>query len=60
MARYELKIQIIDERYIDRLVAALVRQGYSAYYNGDRDYGRHGIVCITVNDDDLQKLREEE
>jgi hypothetical protein len=59
MARHELKIQILDERYVDRLITALVRQGYSAYYNSDKEYGRHGIVCITVDDDDLTKLREE-
>ena len=56
MARYEVKIKILDPRHVDRLITALVRQGYAVYFNGEED--RHGIVCFTASDDDLYKLKD--
>jgi hypothetical protein len=54
MKRYELKIAIIDDIYIDQLVVALVRQGYAPYYNKDEK-----VVCFEVQEDELTKIKEE-
>jgi hypothetical protein len=51
---YELKLKIMDEDYVDDLVIALVRQGYEVYYRKEERE-----ICITVSDDDLNKLRDE-
>jgi len=52
MKRYELTIGIIDSNYTDSLIVALVRQGYSVYYNSDSN-----DVCITVQEqDDLKEI----
>jgi len=56
MARYELVIKILDERYIDRLLVALARQGYDVYYNSQEE--SKGIVCFTVDESDLTKIRD--
>lgn len=54
MSKYELRLNIIGDTYIDQLIVALVRQGYSVYYNADDN-----VVCTTVDDDDdLEKLKE--
>ena len=52
MKRYEVRIAIIDDKYIDSLVAALVRQGYSPYYNAD-----DRVVCFEVPDDELTEMK---
>ena len=49
--RYEIAIQVLDAKYIDTLVAGLVRQGYNVYYNADLD-----TVCFTATDDEVTKL----
>lgn len=51
--RYELSIEIIDEKYADSLAIALVRQGYNVYYNADEKK-----LCFTICDDNLQKLKD--
>ncbi len=43
--RYEVKIDILDARYINSLVVALARQGYAPYYNADE--GDKGVVCFS-------------
>jgi hypothetical protein len=54
MERYELKLGIIDEDYADDLIIALVRQGYSVYYNADEK-----LVCCTITDDDITEVSRE-
>ena len=52
MKRYELSINITDEKYIDNLIVALVHQGYSVYYNKDEK-----VVCFEVGDDELREIK---
>ncbi len=48
MKRFELSLKIINEKYVDSLVIALARQGYSPYIV-QRDYGIDiDKVCIEV------------
>jgi len=53
MERYELAINVLDEKYVDDLIVSLVRQGYSVYYNDEEKR-----VCCTVTDDELTKLKK--
>ncbi len=48
MKRYELAIQILDPKYVNQLIVALVHQGYSVYYNEDEK-----VVCCTVSEDEV-------
>ena len=53
-SRYEVKLQISDETYIDSLVISLVRQGYDVYYCKEEN-----IVCFEVwSNESLQKIKE--
>ena len=47
MQRYEFRMKIIDEEYVDSLIVALTRQGYAPYLSPD------GEVCIGISDDEL-------
>ena len=51
MKEYEVAINIEDEKYIDSLIVALVRQGYDVYYNSDEN-----IVCFTTHDDEVTEI----
>lgn len=51
--KYELKIHILDQNYVDQLVVALVRQGYDVYYNADEN-----VVCFTGTEEDVYKIKE--
>ena len=50
--RYEFTIEILDKKYIDTLIVALARQGYSPYITEDTN------ICIEISDDELTKLRD--
>jgi len=52
--KYEVRISILDKTYIDQLVVALVRQGYSVYFN-DAD---GCVVCFSATDDDVTEIKE--
>jgi len=52
MEKYEIRISISDPAYVDRLVAAIVRQGYAVYYNEDEK-----CVCFTGTDDEVVRLK---
>lgn len=49
----EIRINILDEDYVDQLIVALVRQGYDVYYN-DEDK----VVCFTMPKEDTTELKE--
>jgi len=51
MEKYEVAIHISDKKYINSLVVALVRQGYSVYLNDDEN-----VVCFTATDEEVTKL----
>lgn len=51
MERVEVAIQIQDKKYIDRLITALVRQGYAVYYNEEDK-----LVCFTTGNGDITKI----
>ena len=51
--RYELRIGILDEKYIDQLVIALARQGYAPYISDGRK-----SVCFEISGDELTELVE--
>ena len=54
--RFEIAIKVIDEEYVDSLVTALVRQGYSVYYNdykGDKECPK---VLFSVDSDEMHEL----
>ena len=53
--RYEITINIIDPSYVDKLVVALVRQGYDVYYNDDDKK-----VCFNTDESELTKLHGED
>lgn len=56
--RYEVAIKILDKEYIDQLIVALVRQGYSVYYNDESDSGKP-VVCFTANDEEeITEIKE--
>jgi hypothetical protein len=54
--RYHITLEILDKDYIDQLVTALVRQGYSVYFN--EDCKQKGVVCFDVYDTDIQEIKE--
>ena len=47
---YEIKILIENEKYVDSLIVALVRQGYDVYLDYDKEH-----VCFTAPDYEVQK-----
>lgn len=51
--RYELRIRILDEKYVDQLIVSLARQGYDVYMNPDE-----AVVCCTITDDELVALKD--
>jgi len=51
MTRYEVAINILNKDYVDDLIVALVRQGYSVYFNDDSDK-----VCFEAPEDEVTKL----
>ena len=51
MERVEVAIHIDDTKYVDRLVTALVRQGYAVYYNEEDK-----LVCFTTGSEDITKI----
>ena len=51
MSRYEIAISILNKDYVNDLIVALVRQGYSVYFNDDSDK-----VCFTTQEDEVTKL----
>ena len=53
MEKYEISINLTDVRYVDRLIAAIARQGYNVYYNDDDKR-----VCFTGTDDEVTRLPE--
>lgn len=53
MKRYEFKIEIIDEKYVDTLIVALARQGFNVYLSIDTD-----AVCITIDDSMMVEVPE--
>lgn len=53
MARYEIRIGILNKDYVDSLIVGLVRQGYAPYLNEDE-----GVVCYTISEDELTKVQD--
>ena len=52
--KYEVAIQVCDPEYIAQLIVALVRQGYSVYFN-EGDY-EPKLVCFTATDEEVHEL----
>lgn len=52
--RYEVTIDIINKDYVDTLIVALARQGFSPYVNEEDN-----IVGFSVNEENLTKIRYE-
>ena len=52
MKRYELKIEILNKEYVNNLIIALVRQGYSVYLNEEGN-----VVCFTITEEELTELK---
>jgi len=50
--RYELKIEVLDDDYVDDLIICLARQGYAPYLSDK-------CVYFTVNSDDMHELKGE-
>ena len=50
---YEIKIEIIDERYLDTLLVSLARQGYAPYYNHE-----YRALYFTAYDTDMTEIKE--
>ena len=53
MEKYEVAITILNKDYIDSLIVALVRQGYSVYLNEEDN-----VVCFEATDEDVIKLKK--
>lgn len=53
MKRYEIALEVLDEKYVDSLIVALVRQGYDVYYNDDEKK-----VCFTASYEDVIEIKE--
>ena len=51
--RHEVAIKILDKNYVDNLTVALVRQGYSVYFNEEDN-----VVCFTVDEQELTEIKE--
>jgi hypothetical protein len=50
---YEISIEIRDQRYVDSLVVALVRQGYDVYLSYD-----DVSVCFKISKEEVFKIDE--
>ncbi len=50
---HEVRIEIINNEYVDPLITALVRQGFIVYLDEDNN------VCFQVHDIDLTKITME-
>ena len=53
MARYEIRIGILNKDYVDSLIVGLVRQGYATYLNEDEE-----VVCFTISEDEITKVKD--
>jgi len=51
--RHEITISILDTNYIDSLIVALARHGYSPYLTMDKD-----AVCFTVDESEMNEIKE--
>jgi hypothetical protein len=52
--KYEVAIGILDGKYADSMIIALVRQGYSVYYNEDLK-----CVCFTATDGEITAIEDD-
>ena len=52
MKRYELSIEIDDKEYVDTLIVALARQGFSPYIAYDKK-----CVCIQIDDTMMEEIK---
>ena len=50
MSQFEVVITILDEKYTDQLIVALVRQGYAVYFNNEE---KHQKVCFTTTEEEV-------
>jgi hypothetical protein len=50
---YEISIKIIDKKYVDSLIVALVRQGYEVYLSHDFD-----CICYGATDEDVREVKK--
>jgi hypothetical protein len=53
MEKFEIAIKVLDEAYVDSLIVALVRQGYSVYLNEEDK-----VVCFTATDEEVTKIKK--
>ena len=51
MKKFEVTIDIIDKTYTNRLIIALVHQGYAVYYNDELQK-----VCFTATEEEITEL----
>jgi len=51
--QFELKIKILDEKYTNQLIVALVRQGYDVYLSEDNN------ICFQVYGCDMNEITYE-
>lgn len=49
---YEIGLEIDDEKYLDSLAIALIRQGYEVYYNKD---SRN--LCFKTYDEEVREIK---
>jgi len=54
MKEYEVALKISDEKYVDSLIIALVRQGYEVYYNSEEG---KGLVCFKTYDEEVTEIK---
>lgn len=54
MKEYEIAIKISDEKYVDNLIIALVRQGYEVYYNDEEG---KGLVCFKTYNEEVREIK---
>jgi hypothetical protein len=50
---YEISIKIIDKKYVDQLIVALVRQGYSVYLSFNNE-----SVCYSATDEEVKEVKK--
>jgi len=55
--RYEVKVDILDEDYLDPLIVSLVRNGYDVYMSWDSFHGGKKEVCFCVVDEDMKPIK---
>ena len=53
MKRYEVALNIINEDYTDLLAMALLRQGYSVYYNEEEKK-----LCFSATEEEVTEIKE--